>query len=347
MISIKGVGDFFSLDIGTDSIRAVQLSKTGENSWNLIGLGYTPVEPQLILSESEESRKKLGHIISTMIGQSDIKSKNVAIGLSSQKTFTTIVDMPNQDKKELERTVKYQIDQFIPMSIDDAKFDWAILGESPNDAGLQEVLIASTAKAYSEERLEFIENLGYNVIAAEPDSLSMVRSLALSDPVPQMIVDFGEASTDISIVAGGNPRLVRTIPTGLNSLVKAAVQNLNIKDDQAEQFILKFGLAKDKLEGQVFRAIENSLDNFAQEIIKSAKFFANKYPSSQLGVITLSGYAGAIPLMGDFIAGKTGIQAIQGNPFQNVKIPAKYNQIIQDRGNEFAVAMGLAKRSLK
>lgn len=41
MINIKGVGDFFSLDIGTNAIRAVQLSKAGENSWNLVGLGYT------------------------------------------------------------------------------------------------------------------------------------------------------------------------------------------------------------------------------------------------------------------------------------------------------------------
>ena len=84
MINIKGVGDFFSLDIGTNAIRAVQLSKAGENSWNLVGLGYTPVDPQLILSNSEESRRRLGEIISTMIGQSDIKTKNVAISLAYQ-----------------------------------------------------------------------------------------------------------------------------------------------------------------------------------------------------------------------------------------------------------------------
>ncbi|MDO4902000.1 MAG: type IV pilus assembly protein PilM [bacterium] len=347
MISIKGVGDFFSLDIGTNSVRAVQLSQSKDGTWGLVGLGYVNVEPQLILSESEESRKKLGSIISTMIGQSDIKTKNVAIGLSSQKTFTTIVDMPNQDPKELERTVKYQIDQFIPMSVDDAKFDWAILGQSPKDESLQEVLIASTAKSYSEERLEFIENLGFNVIAAEPDSLSMSRALALPDAVPQLIVDFGENSTDISIVAGGNPRLVRTIPVGLHALVKSATQNLNIKEDQAEQFILKFGLAKDKLEGQVFRAIETTLENFAQEITKSAKFFSNKYPGSQIGVIVLSGFAGSIPQFGEYIASKVGVQTVSGNPFQNVKIPAKFNQLVQDHGSEFAVAMGLAKRSVK
>ena len=113
MISIKGVGEFFSLDIGTSSIRAVQLSKAGENSWNLTGLGYVAVDPQLILSESEESRRKLGEIITTMIGQSDIKAKNVAISLSSQKTYTTIVDVPARDEKELKQTMEYQLDQLL------------------------------------------------------------------------------------------------------------------------------------------------------------------------------------------------------------------------------------------
>lgn len=347
MISFKGVGDFFSLDIGSGAVRAVQLSKTGDGSWNLVGLGYAAVDPQLVLSESEESRKKLGQVISTMVGQSGVKTKNVAIGLSSQKTFTTIVDMPNMDKKELGRTVKYQIDQFIPMAVDDAKFDWAPLGVSPNDETMQEVLIASTSKAYSEERLEFIEGLGYNVVAAEPDTISMSRALVAKDPVPQLLVDFGKTSTDISIVAGGNPRLVRSVPTGLNSLIKAAVQNLNIKEDQAEQFILKFGLAQDKLEGQVYRAVENTLDSFTQEINKSIKFFSNKYPSSQIAAITLSGFAGAIPQFGEFVSQKTGVQVLHGDPFNGVKIPAKFKQVIQDHGNEFAVALGLAKRSSK
>lgn len=347
MINIKGVGEFFSLDIGSNSIRAVQLAKTAEGRWNLTGVGYTSVDPQLVLSESEESRRKLGEIIMSMIGQSDIKTKNVAISLSAQKTFTTIAEIEVQDEKELRKTMEYQIDQHIPMAVDDAKVDWVLLGNSLNNPNAKEVLIASTAKVYSEAQLEFIENLGLNVIAAEPDSIAMIRSLYSNSQSGQLIVDFGENSTNISIVYGGVPRLVRTVPIGLNSLVKSAVQNLNIKDDQARQFILKFGLAQDKLEGQVFRSIENTLDGFAQEIIKSIKFFTSKYPNAPVTEITISGYAGVIPQLGEFISAKTGIQSLAGNPFKYVNVPAKYAQIISDVGNEFAVAVGLAERTEK
>ena len=333
MIDIKGVGEFFSLDIGTNSIRAAQLSKSGDGSWNLVGMGYTSVDPQIILSDSEESKRKLSEVIASMLGQSDIKTKNVVINLPSQKTFTTIIEVPNQDKKELARNIEYQVDQYIPISLDDAKFDWALIGASLSKQDYLEILLASTSKKFSEEKMEFVEGLGLNVVASEPESLAMTRALYSGEIEnrAQLFINFNETSTDLS--------------AGLFSLVKSASQNLNIKEDQARQFILKFGLAKDKLEGQVFRAIEMTLDNFAQEITKSIKFFSTKYPDIPVGSVNLSGYVGTIPQMSEYIASKTGVQTYSSNPFQNINVPAKYQQQVMNVGNEFAVAVGLAKRS--
>ena len=176
----------------------------------------------------------------------------------------------------------------------------------------------------------------------------MTRALAdVNDPSAQLLVDFGENSTDLSVFYAGAPRLVRTIPIGLGTLVKAAVQNLNIKEDQARQFILKFGLAKDKLDAQVFRAIESNLENFAQELIKSVKFFSTKNHEVNISRIGLSGYAGVIPQLNEYVASKIGIQTYTASPFQRVNVPAKYQQTIATIGNEFAVAVGLAERSEK
>ena len=130
-------------------------------------------------------------------------------------------------------------------------------------------------------RDRFVEGLGLNVIAAEPEPIAMIRSLLPAGILDaRLIVDMGEQSTDIAMTLADSPRLVRTIPTGVATLIKAAVQNLNVKDDQARQFILKFGLAPDRLEGQVYRAIESTLENFASELTKSLKFFQTRYPVS-------------------------------------------------------------------
>ena len=234
------------------------------------------------------------------------------------------------------------------MSIDDAKVDWALLGQSAHNPQQQEVLLASTANSYAEERLEFVEGLGLNVIAAEPDPIAMIRALlptGISDG--RLIIDVGELSTNLVITSGDSPRLVRTIPTGLYSLVKAAVQNLNVQEDQARQFIIKFGLAPDRLEGQVYRAVEGVLEGFTAELIKSIKFFQTRYPSTPVGGILLSGYASVIPKFGEYVTAKTGIASAQANPWQKVKVNQGDQQQLATIATEFATAVGLAQRSNK
>lgn len=347
-MAVHGVGDFFALDIGTNAVRVVQLSSAGADNWNLTHFGYAPLDDKTVTASSPEALRKLGEVIMTAVGQSGIKTKNVVIGLPSSKTFTTVIEVPVMPENELRNTIKYQVDQYIPMAVNEAKVDWAPLGTSLHDPKMQEVLIASTANNYAEERLEFIEGLGLNVIAAEPDPLAMIRSsLPSGVPDARLIINVGELSTDLAITFGDSPRLVRTIPTGVRSLVKAAVQNLNVQEDQARQFILKFGLAPDRLEGQVYRAIEGTLDNFAVELTKSIKFFQTRYPNTPVGGILLSGYGAVVPGFVEYVSAKTGIQSAIANPWQRVRVSQTDQQQLLTVASEFATVIGLAQRKGK
>ena len=348
MALLKGVGEFFALDIGTSAVRVVQLTPNGKGGWSLAHYGYGTVDLKTTSASSKESERRLGEVILTIIGQSGIKTKNVVIGLPSQKTFTTVIDVPVMPEAELKSTIKYQIDQYIPMSIDEAKVDWVSLGQSAHDPAKQEVLLASTANSYAEERLEFIESLGLNVIGLEPDPIAMVRALlpgGLTDA--RLIIDVGELSTNLVMTYNDAPRLVRTIPTGLSSLIKAAVQNLNVQEDQARQFILKFGLAPDRLEGQVFRAVESVLESFATELTKSIKFFQTRYPNTPVGGIFLSGYASTVPKFGDYVTAKTQVPSAAANPWQNVHVEQSDQQQLANIATEFATVVGLAQRENK
>ena len=341
----KGMGEYFALDIGTKSIRVVQLSKATEGHWKLEHVGYTGLDPKIIASDSLESRKKLGNALMSTIGQAGIHTKDVAVGLPSTKTFTTIIEMAVMSDSELRSTLKYQADQYIPMPLDDAKIDWTVLGPSPNNAKKQEVLLASTAQNYVEGLIESIDSLGFNVIAAEPDPIALTRSLLPANATgAHVILDIGELSTDIVVTIGERPVLVRTLPMGIKALVSAIVQNLNIKEDQATQFVLKFGLAPDRLEGQVFRAIEGVLDNFVSEIVKSIKFFQNKYATESISSIHLSGYAGVIPNLAEYIGSKTQVATQVTSPWQKVSMSDTDRQKILATEFEFATAVGLAQR---
>lgn len=341
---IKGLGTPFALDIGTNAIRVVELS--GSNgSYSLAHYGYAPVDMRLSSADSSEAHRKLGEVIMTAVGQSGIRTRDVVIGLPSSKTFTTVIEVPQSSEAELRATMKYQIDQYIPMAVDEAKVDWALLGPSLHSQGMQEVLLTSVAKTYSEDRLELVESLGFNVVAAEPDPIAMIR--ALIQPGNQsalLLLDMGESSTDIAIVYGDTPRLIRTVPMGLSSLVKSTTQNLNVQEDQARQFILKFGLAPDKLDGQVLRAVDASLGNFVGEITKSVKFFQTRYPSVAVAGILVTGFAASVPSLSNYIAEKAALPTQAASPWAGIAVSQEDQARLSPVANEYTTAIGLAKR---
>lgn len=232
------------------------------------------------------------------------------------------------------------------MSLDEAKVDWAVIGKSPKDSTKNEILLASVANSFSEQRLDLVESLGLNVLAIEPESLALTRSLL---PVGvqdgRLIIDFGDFTSDIVMTLGDGPRLIRSIPTGFRTLVKAASQNLNIQEQQAAQFIQKFGLAPDKLEGQILRSLESSMDQYTAELTKSVKFFQTKYPTTVVGAVLLSGYAATIPGFSDYITTKVGIPAQVATPWQRVRVSNKDQADLQPISPQFAVAVGLAERA--
>ena len=346
MSLLHGVGDFFALDIGTNSIRMIQLSGNAEKGWTLDKFAYVPVDQKITKDDSETGKRKLGEIILGAREQAGIKTKNIAIGLPARKTYTAIIEVPNAPQRELTQTVKYEADQYVPMSVDEAKIDFAVLGISPNDAKKAEILLSSTDNAYAESVMESVEQLGLNVIAQEPEPIAMVRALA---PVgvqdARMIIDLGETSTDLVVMYQGSPRLVRSIPGGLLSFVRTVENSLKVRDDQARQFILKFGLAQDKREGKVFEALKSTLEGFAMEMTKSVRFFQNRYVGAQVGGIVLSGFSGIIPFMAEYIEMQTGVATTQGNPWQYVKVTPAQQQMLLPVASEFAVAIGLAERS--
>ncbi len=346
MSLIHGVGDFFALDIGTIAIRLVQLSGDAQHGWVLQKFAYVPVERRVLEDGSAVGARRLGETILGAMKQAGITTKNVAVGMPASKTFTTIVKVDNQPEAELMNTIKYQLDKYIPMALDDATVSYVSLGVSPNDATKAEVLISSTANAFAEARMEMIESFGLNVIAQEPESLAMARALIpVGAQDARLIIDLGERSTDLVIMYRGVPRLVRSIPGGLALLIRTVVGALNVKEEQARQFILKFGLAQDKVDGQVFKALDATLESFAAEISKSMRFFQSEYMHSPIGGIILSGFAGMIPFIAEYIEAKTGVPTAQGNPWQLVKVSPEQQMVLQPVASEFAVAIGLAERS--
>lgn len=347
MSFLNSVGEFFALDIGTTAVRIVQLKGSGPKP-SLLRYGEIAIDKKLSESDSHDHKLQLQASIRKLIEQTQVKTKNVAVGIPSSKMFATVVDFPNLSESELASAISYQADQFIPTSAADSKIDWKVIGQSPADPSKIEVLVASITKKYGEDQLNMLESMGLNVIAMEPDALALARSLPdPNEPGAVLILDMGARATDLVITYQGALRLARSIPTGGDTLIKAAEQNLAIDENQAMQFVYKFGLVKDKLEGQVFHALQATVDGLVGDIEKSIKFFTTRYTDVPVSKIIMTGRASVLPEFPLYIVNKTNIAVEIGNAWQNVSYPEASHNELMSVANQYAVATGLAERKAK
>ncbi|MCA9347449.1 type IV pilus assembly protein PilM [Candidatus Saccharibacteria bacterium] len=344
MSIIGGVGDFFGLDIGTSALRMVQLKGSGPVK-TLARYGMMPLDSKLAYSDARADQQKLATAIKDFLSQSGVSTKNVAVGLPSSKVFTTVVDIDRLAPSELAKTIQYQADALIPTPLAESKIDWALLGDSPKDRTKVEVLLSSVPNEFIEKRLDMLEGIGLNVIAFEPDSMAMTRSIVpIGQNAAEMVLDIGSRATDLVITMNGGARLTRSIPTGTESIVRSAVQNLNIEEQQAEQFVFKFGLSQDKLEGQIYNAIVGTVDLLIGEIEKSIKFFQTRYGGTKIERIIVTGGASTLPEFPLYVANKFGMAVEIGNAWRNIAFPPDKQNELLSVSNHFAVAAGLAER---
>ncbi|MBP7807497.1 type IV pilus assembly protein PilM [Candidatus Saccharibacteria bacterium] len=345
MSIISGVSDFFGLDIGTSAIRMVQLTGSGAVK-SLVKYAYVPVDPKISMSDSKADQQKLVQVVKELINEAKVSTKNVAVGLPSAKVFTTVVDIDRLSTDELAKTIRFQADSLIPTPLADSKIDWALLGDSPKDKTKVEILLSSVTNEFVENRLDMLESIGLNVIAFEPDNLAMTRALTQPDaPGAQMVLDIGSKNTDLVITMNGSPRLTRSIPTGSEAIIRAAMQNLSIDEKQAQQFVFKFGLGKDKLEGQIYNAIIGTVEILTGEIEKSIKFFQARYTDAKLDKIVVTGGASSLPEFPLHVANKFAMSVEIGNAWRNVSFDQSQQNDLLAVSNSFGVAVGLAERN--
>ena len=336
---------FFGLDIGSSGLRAVELHGAGDQR-TLYKYAYMPIDSKIAMSDSKNDQQRLSQAIAQLVAQAKFSTKNVAVGIPSNRVFTTIADVDHLPAREMEKSIRYQADALIPTPLNESKIDWAVLGDSPVDKTKAEILLTSVPNEFIERRLDLVESIGLNAVAFEPDNLALARALMAPDATfPHMILDVGHKNTDLVTIYEGMPRLTRSIPTGMEAIIRSAVQNLGIDEKQAEQFVLKFGLSKDKLEGQVHQAIINTVELLSGEIEKSIKFFQTRYASAKLGRIIVTGGGSTLPEFPLYLANKFGLEVEIGNAWRNVQFaPERQNELLSI-SNQFSVAVGLAERN--
>lgn len=334
--------DFFGLDIGSTAVRLVQLRHGGAHP-ALIAYGGVAIPPNLSASDSTADQDKIAEAIRQLVRENHITTRDVVVGLPSNKLFASVITTPRLPPDQLGKAIRYQAEQYIPMPVDQVKLDWAVVDQTPDGKSF-EVLLMAAANNAVEKYVRMLERAGLEPLALEANAVATARSLVAAGSKAVLILDLGSLDSDVTIVYNSTPRLMRSVPVGGLTLVRSVAQGLGLDEAQASQFTYKFGLTQDKLEGQVYKAIKPSLDNLVGEIEKSVKFFASRYADVKIERLIVTGASAALPELGPFLANSTGMPVEFGNAWINVSYPANLQDKLMSLSSEYAAAVGLAGR---
>lgn len=341
MTLFGGNKQHFGLDIGTDAIRLVQLSG-GPDKYTLDAFGIAPIPTGLSQSDSKLDQQKIAKIINDLLKSSGVINKVGVSAIPGTSVFTAVVKVPPMSQSELAKAVTFQAEQNIPLKLDEVKYDWQVIKQDPTTKELT-VMIIAAAKTKVQSLMSLFSIAEIELQALETATVALARSLTSPTEPIVMVLDIGATTTEIAVVENGVLAQTRSFPLAGFAMTRAVSKNLGLEMAQAEQFKMKFGLAQDKLEGQVFKAIEPSLRNILEEAVRSIKFYEEQ-SGNHISRIILTGGSSRLPLIDQYIKSLTGTEVVFGNPWSRVSFKPEYSDKLMQIAPDFAVAVGLAMR---
>lgn len=331
----------FGLDIGASSIKVMQVRKGG-SSVNLEAIGVGPNSAKGILSESPADLKNFSDAVMKVIKLAKISSKDVNIALPESQVFTKILEMPVMNEKELMTALKYEMEQYIPLPLDQVQTDWEILDTDPNLKTRRVLIVAAPIKLV--QKYEYVMDvLGLNPVGIETEILAVQRSLTplLGNQSSNMIIHMGATKTNIAIVKNGTLLMVFSVDKGGIAITKAVSIDLGMDIAQAEEYKKAYGLTEQAFEGKVGKSLLPILDSILGDVRKALLLFKEKGGEEQINQIILSGGSSQLPGIGIYFANQLGIQVVLGNAFQLYGVKNIPQEILAD-SQSFNVVTGLA-----
>ncbi len=286
------------LDIGTSGVRAAELT-TGKGGTTLERFGQVALPVGAVRDGEVVDTDAVAAAIKQLWAQAKFSTKKVVVGVANQKVVVRQVDLPWLPAKELRSSLSFQVQDFIPMPVEQAILDFHPLEEFTNESGgrMLRVLLVAAARDMVGSALEAVEKAGLVPSAVDLTSFAVLRSLVTSTSglgsiQAEALVDVGASVTNIVVHQGGVPRFVRILLMGGADITDAVSERLGVPLDQAESVKQTTGLsvvAGSAEPHPANRAIESTGSAFVEEVRGSLDYYTAQPGAARIGRVVLSG----------------------------------------------------------
>lgn len=337
----------FGLDIGTTSIKAVSL-KSDKSKISVASVAVSPFTAKSILSESQINQQTIASSVSEMLEIAQIKSKDVNVSIPASQVYTKIIEVPELSKKELSSSLSWEMEQYIPLPLNQVRTDWQILDHFTKSGQKTMSVLIIAASLTILQKYENILNLSHLKPASiETEMISIHRALSpmLAPSETTLIVHLGSSTTNISITSDKVLRFVATIGLGGLAITRAISSDLGISSSQAEELKKVYGVDTSTLDGKIGDALRPILDAIIADIKRAILTYKEKNPGSVITKVILSGGSSLLPGLSGFFAESLSLSVEIGNVFRAYEISNVPEEIL-DEAPSYNVVLGLALRDI-
>ncbi len=374
------------LDIGTSSVKAVQMRKVGK-SFVVEKAGIAEVYPDGDRSAAVDKERELKtQAIIRALEKGNIKAKYAVSALSGESIIVRYIqNMPSMPEEEVKNAVRWAAEEYIPYSIDEVNIDAAIQGQSSAESGEEvDVLLVSAKKDLVDSHVSLISDAGLTPIIVDLVSFAFVNCYEINyEPSPDdviALVNIGASTTNINIYQGRTSRFSRDIAVAGDNITTALQNKLGIGFSEAEQLKISVGipaeeprseettspeaslletirgnvdkLTREELEAEsteatAARIIRNSINNVINEIRRSIQFFENQPKGKPVKKLIIGGGTSRMKGLVDYFGNQIGLGVEIINPFNRISASTKdIDNEVLDNKESLAVGIGLALRKV-
>ena len=345
----------FGLDISDSSIKVAELNLSRGHLHSAVFADVPLLEKTIANHLIINEERLAGNILKAIKTAKNINTKYVVCAVPEAKSFVRIIHIPNMPHHEIETAIPYELEQDIPIPIDQVYLDWQILKENPDSL---ELLVTASSKDYIDSLVASLHMLKLKPVAMDIGSQATARALIGLDNAQKsvLIVDIGAQQTSFIIVDHSLPLYTSSIPVAGNAFTESVSRNLGVPLPDAEKIKVSRGLtAQAEKEEEVRQAILPILDSIIDETKNVIRFFEEHSESHHLiDTILLCGGSSRVPGVIEYIStrinlgsARAQLRVLQGDPWASI-VPnsSRTLPLGHEEALGYSTAIGLALRGL-
>jgi type IV pilus assembly protein PilM len=342
--------DVIGLDIGSSSIKLVELSE-GKSGYKLQNLVISPLPPEAIVDGALMDSVTIIDTIQHLIATSKTKMKNVVTSVSGHSVIVKKITLPFMTEAELEESIQWEAERYIPFDINDVNIDFQIFGSSPENPDVMDVVLVAAKKDIINDYVSVIMESGLNPVIIDIDSFALENMLAINYEVDKeetvAMANVGASITNINIIKNNISGFTRDIFKGGNQITEEIQRQLHIDYEEAEK--IKVGSKMDITSQPIIQnVLKTASESLAIEIGNSLDFFQSTTTYEKINKLYLSGGGSKIKDFDIILQQQIGIPVEIVNPFKKVEYSEKNFDLeyLREIGPVMAVGVGLASRKV-